>query len=73
MLVTAALGYTVLTLAAQVYFGVETWTRYGESFAVYFDMFARMSIWETRDGELGVRRPLAGLTGSTTRPARWRS
>ena len=62
MLVTAALGYTVLTLAAQVYFGVETWTRYGEAFAVYFDMFARMSIWETREGELGVRKPLAGLT-----------
>jgi hypothetical protein len=62
MLVTAALGYAVLTLAAQVYFGVETWTRYGEAFAVYFDMFARISVWETRDGELGVRRPLAGLT-----------
>lgn len=62
MLVTAALGYTVLTLAAQVYFGVETWTRRGEAFAVYFDLFARMSIWETRDGTLGVRRPLTGLT-----------
>ena len=49
MLVTAALGYTVLTLAAQVYFGVETWTRHGEAFAVYFDMFARMSVFETRD------------------------
>jgi hypothetical protein len=62
MLVTAALGYTVLTLAAQVYWGVETWTRYGESFAVYFDMFARLSVWEVRDGVLGVRRPLGGLT-----------
>ena len=55
-------GYTVLTLAAQVYWGVETWSRYGEAFAVYFDLFARMSIWETRDGVLGVRRPLGGLT-----------
>ena len=61
MLVTAALGYALLTLAAQVYFGVETWTRNGEAFAVYFDMFARMSIWETRDWVLGVRRPLGGL------------
>jgi hypothetical protein len=60
-LVTAALGYTIVTLAAQCYWGVETWTRRGEAFAVYFDMFARMSIWEVRDGVLGVRRPLGGL------------
>jgi hypothetical protein len=60
-LVTAALGYTVVTLAAQCYWGVETWSRRGEAFAVYFDMFARMSVWEVRDGVLGVRRPLGGL------------
>ena len=60
-LVTAALGYTILTLAAQCYWGVETWSRRGEAFAVYFDMFARMSMWEVRDGVLGVRRPLGGL------------
>jgi hypothetical protein len=60
-LVSAALGYTVLTLAAQAYWGVETWSRRGEAFAVYFDMFARMSVWEVRDGVLGVRRPLGGL------------
>jgi hypothetical protein len=60
-LVTAALGYTILTLAAQCYWGVETWSRRGESFAVYFEMFARMSVWEVRDGILGVRRPLSGL------------
>jgi hypothetical protein len=62
MLVTAALGYTVLTLAFQVVYGVETWTRYGESFAVYFDLFSRMSVWEARERVLGVRKPLAGLT-----------
>ncbi|WP_028064818.1 hypothetical protein [Solirubrobacter soli] len=61
-LVTAALGYTILMLAAQCYWGVETWSRRGEAFGVYFDMFARMSVWEVRDGRLGVRRPLAGLT-----------
>ena len=67
MLVTAALGYTVLMLAAQVYWGVETWSRYGEAFAVYFDMFARISVWEVRDGVLGVRRaarrPAAARSG----------
>ena len=61
MLVTAALGYTVLMLAAQIYWGVETWTRYGEAFAVYFNMFARMSVFEVRDGVLGLRRLLGGL------------
>jgi len=45
LLVTAALGYTVLTLVAQVVFGVETWTRYGETFAVYYNLFSRMSIF----------------------------
>jgi hypothetical protein len=60
-LVTAALGYTILTLAAQCYWGVETWSRRGEAFAVYLEMFARMSVWEVRDGVLGVRRPLSGL------------
>ena len=61
MLVTAALGYTILTLAAQYVWGVETWTRNGEAFAVYYNLFARLSIFETRDGVLGVRRPLGGL------------
>jgi hypothetical protein len=60
-LVTAALGYTILTLAAQCYWGVETWSRRGEAFSVYFNMFSRMSVWEVRDGALGVRRPLGGL------------
>ena len=74
MLVTAALGYTVLMLAAQVYWGVETWTRYGEAFAVYFNMFARMSVFEVRDGVLGsaaaAGRAAAARSGGR---ARWRS
>jgi hypothetical protein len=61
MLVTAALGYTLLMLAAQFVYGVETWTERGEAFAVYFNLFARISVFEARDGVLGVRRPLGGL------------
>src|SRR5262245_37337168 len=61
MLATAIVGYTVLTLAAQFVWGVETWTRRGEAFAVYFNLFSRMSVFETRDGELGVRPPLRDL------------
>jgi len=61
MLVTAVVGYTVLTLVAQFVWGVETWTRRGEAFAVYFNLFSRLSVWERRGGEIGVRPPLAGL------------
>jgi hypothetical protein len=61
LLVTAALGYTILTLIAQVVWGVETWTRYGETFAVYFNLFSRISPVETRERVVGVRAPLSGL------------
>ena len=61
MLAIAILGYTVITLAAQAVFGVETWTRRGEAFAVYFDLFARISPFERRDGVVGVRPVLSGL------------
>jgi hypothetical protein len=61
LLVTAALGYTILTLVAQVVFGVEAWTRHGETFAVYFNLFSRISPFETRDRVVGVRPPLTGL------------
>jgi hypothetical protein len=61
LLVTAALGYTILTLVAQVVFGVEAWTRNGETFAVYFNLFSRISPFETRERVVGVRPPLSGL------------
>jgi hypothetical protein len=61
MLVTAALGYTVVTLIGQAVYGVETWSQRGEAFSVYFGLFARVSPFETRDREVGVRPPLSGL------------
>jgi hypothetical protein len=60
-LVAAAVGYALLTLIAQAVFGVQTWSRRGEGFAVYYNLFSRLSIWERRDGVLGVRPPLGGL------------
>ena len=60
-LTNAAVGYTVYTLAMQAVFGTEAWTRHGEGFAVYFNLFSRLSIWETRDRVVGVRPPLGGL------------
>ena len=61
MLAVAVLGYTAVTFAGQAAFGVDTWTRRGETFAVYFDLFARISPFERRGGVVGLRPPLAGL------------
>jgi len=60
-LVTAALVYSVLTIAAQIVFGVERWTRHGEAFSVYYNLFARLSPIETRERVVGLRPPLSGL------------
>jgi hypothetical protein len=65
---TAAVGYTVYTLAMQAVFGTETWTRHGEAFAVYFNLFSRLSAWETRDRVVGLRPPLGGLPRLDTPP-----
>jgi hypothetical protein len=49
------------TLAAQAAWGVETWTRRGEAFSVYFTLFSMVSPFETRERVVGVRPPLSGL------------
>ena len=61
LLTTAVVGYTVVTLAAQAVWGVETWTRRGEAFSVYYNLFSRISAFETRGRVVGMRPPLGGL------------
>lgn len=58
---TATLVYSAVTLVAMTLYGVEQWTSRGEAFSVYFGLFARLSVFERRDGRLGLRPPLAGL------------
>ena len=65
---TAALAYTLYTVAAQLVFGTETWSRRGEAFAVYYNLISRLSIWERRGRVLGVRPPLGGLPRLDTTP-----
>ena len=60
-LAIAALVYSVLTFIGMALYGVERWMDGGEAFSVYFNLFSRLSAFETRDGEVGVRRPLSGL------------
>lgn len=59
----ATLVYSAATLAGMALFGIEPWLARGEAFSVYFGLFAGLSIFETRDGRLGVRPPLTGLAG----------
>ncbi len=60
-LATLVVAYTAITLVAQGVYGVETWTRRGEAFSVYLNLFSRIAPWEVRDRVLGRRPPLAGL------------
>jgi hypothetical protein len=57
----ATLVYSAATFIAMALYGVEAWAERGEAFGVYFNLFARISVFETRDRVLGVRPPLAGL------------
>ena len=56
----ATLVYSALTFVAMALYGVETWIARGEAFSVYFNLFSRLSPFETRD-VVGLRRPLSGL------------
>ena len=67
-LTNAIVGYTVVTFIAQAVWGVETWTRRGETFSVYFNLLSRISVFETRDRVVGVRPPLGGLPKLDTPP-----
>ena len=53
---------------AQAVWGVETWTRRGEAFSVYYNLLSRISAFETRDRVVGVRPPLGGLPRLDTPP-----
>jgi hypothetical protein len=60
-LALATLVYSALTFVAMALYGVEAWIARGEAFSVYFNLFSRISPIETRDGVVGLRRPLSGL------------
>ena len=57
----ATLVYSALTFIAMALYGVEAWSARGEAFSVYFNLFSRISVFETRDRVLGVRPALSGL------------
>jgi hypothetical protein len=67
-LAIATLIYSALTFVAMALYGVEAWTERGEAYSVYFNLFSRLSMIETRDRVVGYRKPLSGLPGLTTPP-----
>jgi hypothetical protein len=60
-LAIAIVVYSALTFVGMALYGVEVWTGRAEAFGVYYNLFSRISPFETRDSELGVRKPLSGL------------
>jgi len=60
-LAIAVLVYSALTFVGMALYGVERWLDRGEAFSVYYNLFSRLSAFETRDGEVGLRKPLSGL------------
>ena len=57
----ATLIYSAATFIAMALYGVEAWCERGEAYSVYFNLFSRISVWETRNRELGLRPFLSGL------------
>jgi hypothetical protein len=64
----AALVYSAGTFVAMALYGVDTWIVRGEAFSVYFNLFSRLSPVETREGAVGLRRPLSGLAALRAGP-----
>jgi len=61
----ATLVYSAATFVAMALYGVEAWCDRGEAFGVYFNLFSRISPLTRRGDELGLRRPLSGLSELT--------
>ena len=60
LLATLALLYAATQLVGMSVFGIDTWTRRADAFAVYFGLFSRLAPLRWRDRTLYRRPPLAG-------------
>ncbi len=57
----ATLIYSAVTFVAMALYGVESWSRRGEAFSVYYNLFSRIGPWTRKGGRIGLRKPLSGL------------
>ncbi|HEU5263976.1 MAG TPA: hypothetical protein VFU34_05015 [Gaiellaceae bacterium] len=60
--------YSYWALAGMAVYGRDAWTRYGEGFAVAFDLLSRIAPFAVRDGRIAVRWPFTGLGGAEQVP-----
>src|SRR5688572_20352169 len=67
-IVIATLVYSGLTWIAMALYGIDRWIERGEAFSVYFNLFSRLSVWERRGRDVGLRRPLSGLAALEPMP-----
>jgi hypothetical protein len=59
-LAVIALAYALVQFVGMAVYGIEQWSRRGDAFGVYFNLFSRLSPWERREGVLYLRPPLSG-------------
>jgi hypothetical protein len=57
-----ALAYAIVQLFGMARYGIETWTSRGDAFAVYFNLFSRLSPLRWHRDRLELRPPLSGVT-----------
>jgi hypothetical protein len=57
-----ALVYAAVQLVGMGLYGIDAWTRHGDAFGVYFNLFSRLSPLEWRGTALFGRRPVAAAT-----------
>lgn len=69
LIAALVVAYTLVTLGGMARFGVARWLERGEAFSVYTRVLATLSPIEVRDGRLGFRPPLVGVTRLTPGPA----
>jgi hypothetical protein len=58
-----AIGYALVMLVGMSLYGVETWTRNADAFAVAFGLIALLAPLRWEDRRLALRAPLAGAIG----------
>ncbi len=58
----ATVIYSVYTFAMMAVFGAEKWNSRGEFFAVYFNMFSELSVFEVKGRQIGRRAAFSGAT-----------
>ncbi len=69
LIAALVVGYSVFTLGGMARFGIAAWLERGEAFSVYTRVLATLAPVEVRDGRLGLRPPLVGVTRLERGPA----